>query len=244
MGKAYGLFRGTVADTSDTLKLGRIRVRIEGFYDDEAIQVSDIPWALPAMGLGESAGSGSGSFFVPKVGTRVYCMFEGGDVYSPVYIASALDGTKGQPTFKDTNYPDRMGHRFDNGVEIYVDKAEDVVKFTHPAGTSLTIDADGNITVAGAKDRVTALVGDETETIGGDEVKTIAGKETHTVVEDNVTTVTEAMTVSVGGILTVLASSLVIGTSGSGDCTVTIPGNISITATGTVSLIGSSVYLN
>lgn len=146
--KYAGNFRGKVVDTADPLQLGRVRIRVYGMTESSMIPIGALPWALPAMPISNGAGSSSGSFFVPEVNSEVFLFFEEGNPMSPVYFAEAQNGIKGQPSFKSTNYPKRVGFRLSNGVQMYIDKQSDVVVVTHPAGAAITIQADGGVVVS------------------------------------------------------------------------------------------------
>lgn len=146
--KCQGNYRGKVVDTADPLQLGRIRIRVYGMTEDSQIPVAALPWAIPAMPISDGAGSGTGSFFVPEVNSEVFLFFEEGNPMSPVYFAEAQNGVKGQPGFKSTHYPKRVGFRLSNGVQMYIDKQSDVVVVTHPAGATITIQADGGVVVS------------------------------------------------------------------------------------------------
>jgi len=149
LGDLNGFYRGVVVDTADPKKKGRVRVRVFAVMEELTDTDKDsIPWAVPAQGLTSGgAGIGFGVFSVPQVDSFVFVFFEAGDPFQPVYFAEATDGVHGQPTFKDTNYPDRRGFRLKNGVEFFVDEVNDLIKLTHPSGTEVTIDESGKVAI-------------------------------------------------------------------------------------------------
>jgi len=155
--KFHGNYRGKVVSNTDSSMLGRIKVEIFGVFD--GIAAADIPWAVPAFPLSSGAGSGFGSFAVPEVNSFVWCFFETGDVYQPVYFAEAPDGIHGLPSERTINYPDRKVWKTPNDIVIFVDDSEKEIKIVHPEGTYVQIDGDGKVTING---------GDIT--ISGDEV--------------------------------------------------------------------------
>ena len=74
------LFVGVVEDNKDDKRKGRVRVRVQGVFND--IQLDHIPWASPFRSLDGK------SFCVPAIGKIVNVLFNGGDIYDPQYIYS------------------------------------------------------------------------------------------------------------------------------------------------------------
>src|SRR5438105_1520677 len=75
----YGVYAGTVDDTTDPRELGRVRVRIFDIYgDDQDTPTDNIPWALPCFP--------SHSFNPPQVGDSVWVIFQHGSLDYPVYL--------------------------------------------------------------------------------------------------------------------------------------------------------------
>lgn len=145
--KFTGIYRGLVVDVADTEQYGRIRVKVYPTFAD--LETENIPWAVPAFGLFDGAGSNFGAFAIPKVGSYVFVFFEAGDVYQPVYFAEAPTAVRGLPDSRTTNYPDRKVWRTKNGIEIIIDDTEDdqIIKVIHSSGTYIEVDKDGNITL-------------------------------------------------------------------------------------------------
>jgi uncharacterized protein involved in type VI secretion and phage assembly len=77
VGQFYGKYRGTVVSNVDPQNMGRLSVTVP---DVSNIQTST--WAMPSAAL---AGSGSGFFAVPPVGSNVWVEFEQGDSDYPVW---------------------------------------------------------------------------------------------------------------------------------------------------------------
>lgn len=77
MGKYFGKYRGTVVDNVDPMQMGRLSVQVP-----DVSNVLTSTWAMPAA---QSAGSQSGSFFVPPVGSSVWVEFEQGDSDYPIW---------------------------------------------------------------------------------------------------------------------------------------------------------------
>ena len=75
---------GEVVDVEDPQKVGRIKVKVYGKFDD--IPVENIPWAYPGNNLSGGAASGGGFFSVPKKGSIVSVKFDMGNIYHPEYF--------------------------------------------------------------------------------------------------------------------------------------------------------------
>jgi len=73
-GACCGIFRGLVADASDPLATGRLRVQIP-----EILGI-DFVWALPCVPVGQAA--------IPAAGQSVWILFEQGDPKRPVWIGT------------------------------------------------------------------------------------------------------------------------------------------------------------
>jgi hypothetical protein len=74
---------GEVVDIEDPQKIGRIKVKVYGKFDQ--IPTEDIPWAYPANNTTASSASGGGFFSVPKLGSIVSIRFDSGNLYHPEY---------------------------------------------------------------------------------------------------------------------------------------------------------------
>lgn len=136
--KLTGIYRGLVEDNNDPSQYGRIRVRIYPHFS--GVDANILPWAVPAMPLFEGAGSGVGSFIVPEVGSYVFCFFEHGDVYQPVYFAEAQNAIKGLPTERTTNYPNRKVIKTTSGITVYIDDTSKVIDIKMPSAMELKVD--------------------------------------------------------------------------------------------------------
>lgn len=75
--KFYGKYRGTVLDNIDPMQTGRLLVQVPDV-------AGDLPssWALPCLPF---AGTGSGFFAVPAIGSIVWVEFEQGNPDYPVW---------------------------------------------------------------------------------------------------------------------------------------------------------------
>lgn len=147
-----GIYRGAVVDTTDPYQLGRIRIRAYPMF--AGIEKEQIPWATPAMPMFTGAGAGFSSFAVPDVETFVFCFFENGDPYQPVYFAEAQTALHGLPAFAYDNYPYSKVLQSKNGIICQIlDKAgSEKVLVIHPKGSYFYMDKDGNITAYAHKE--------------------------------------------------------------------------------------------
>lgn len=143
-----GIYRGVVENNDDTLKMGRVQVRIFGLHTDkilrgekEGIPTSDLPWAEPVLSIFEGSISGYGIWSVPLKGSHVMLFFEGGSYSQPRYFATvpgipitAPDVTKG---FNDPDgvYPDKLNesdfHRLARGTKDTVTSPAYSAQYPH-----------------------------------------------------------------------------------------------------------------
>jgi len=149
--KFYGNYRGLVTSVADPYYAGRIQVQIYPML--YGVDVALLPWAVPAMPISSGSGVGTGTFMVPAVGTYVWCFFENGDIYQPVYFAEAPTATIGIPaTAQGAGYPHTRVIRTPAGIEIVIDDALPYIQVTHPSGATIAIVADGSIAGISPKD--------------------------------------------------------------------------------------------
>ena len=73
-------YLGVIVDINDPLKQGRAKVKVFGIFDD--LPTEDIPWAEPGTASEYfGGGKGGGAVSIPRLGTVVYCSFEGENYY-------------------------------------------------------------------------------------------------------------------------------------------------------------------
>lgn len=135
---------GEVVDNTDPQNLGRIKVRVEGLYDD--ISTSDIPWALPTNSF---IGSKTGSLIVPPLGIIVAVSFMSGDPHLPVYLPTRVH-TK--DTIPDA-YSDKTLVFFetDDGDSFTIKQDEKELSINHSSGALFKIDRDGTVHIKASK---------------------------------------------------------------------------------------------
>lgn len=74
---------GEVVDIADPLKIGRVKIKVFGKFDQ--IPTEHIPWAYPANNMTAGSGTGGGFFSVPKLKSLVAVRFDNGNIYHPEY---------------------------------------------------------------------------------------------------------------------------------------------------------------
>ena len=140
---------GKVIDNSDPLYLGRVKIRVFGYYDEVADAA--LPWALPESTY---LGSKRGNFIVPEVNTIVRGYFDKGDDQKPIYTGLALNEENYATTelLKNideiTEYPNVMVlMHTDEGERVTLNRSSGEMKVSHRSGTTLTIAPNGAITI-------------------------------------------------------------------------------------------------
>ena len=141
-----GFYRGQVTNNLDPQQLGQIQVQVLPMLSGVAPAL--LPWASPAGPLFSGSGTGYGTFMVPEIGSWVWVFFEQGNIYQPVYFASASDGVHGIPSESQTNYPNRRVIHTKAGIVIYTDDTTKTIVLKTPGGLSATLDdASDSITL-------------------------------------------------------------------------------------------------
>jgi len=94
----YGQFNwwiGVVEDRNDPMKIGRYRVRIQGYHtsDKSILKTEELPWAMTVQPVGSAAISGIGDSGTGLVnGTTVVGFFSDGDMEQIPIIMGSLGG--------------------------------------------------------------------------------------------------------------------------------------------------------
>ena len=141
---------GIVVNNCDPDKIGRVQVKIYGYYDDLAI--NNIPWAVPDV---QSWTSTKGNFVVPELNTILRGYFDNGDEMKPVYDSLAFNSayTSKEGDFFDwytrtEDYPHTMVlFQTDQKDYLVMNKKTGELAFTHHTGTVMRVDPDGNIDI-------------------------------------------------------------------------------------------------
>lgn len=140
---------GKVIDNADPLYMGRVKIRILGYYND--ISDDAIPWALPEATY---LGSTQGTLIVPEVNTIVRGYFDQGDDQKPIYTAIAPSIDNYATSQMDEN-PDEMFDypnvmvlmHTDEGERVTLNRSNGDMSVTHRSGTKINITPNGAITI-------------------------------------------------------------------------------------------------
>lgn len=138
---------GKVIDNNDPLMMGRVKIKIFGYYDN--IAEDAIPWALPENSY---IGSKNGALIIPDENSILRGYFDNGDDQKPIYtsIAPSVTNYTTAKTYTDSmlNYPNLMTLlTVENGGYVTVNKQNGEVIIQQRAGTRITIDPTGSITI-------------------------------------------------------------------------------------------------
>lgn len=170
------LVRGIVVNNNDPEKRGRVKVRIPSYHGivnrtRNWTKDENLPWANPGIFI--SGGNDVGQRIVPVTGSRIFLMFEEGDISKPVYfggIPQLIGGNKlynandsttlggdviinSNDTMADINYTrsqSAQGVVFKSlkGFTIYYDDSDghEVVKIIDQAGQIIKMEALAPVT--------------------------------------------------------------------------------------------------
>lgn len=76
--KFFGKYRGTVLDNIDPMQTGRLMVQVS-----DVTNILPSSWAMPCLPF---AGTQSGFYAVPEIGSTVWVEFEQGDPDYPIWV--------------------------------------------------------------------------------------------------------------------------------------------------------------
>lgn len=153
---------GIVTDNDDPDKRGRLTVECPTIVSGDVLE-----WVEPIFSFVDSSKT-AGSFFVPNIGSQVEVEIEAEE-------DSQINGLEAKwrcslypygtvPEEFTENYPQRRGWKTSAGHVFYFDDTDDSITFqyTHPSGTEIKVDNDGNITL-GAGSGKSVLVGSDAD---------------------------------------------------------------------------------
>lgn len=141
----YGKYRGTVFNTLDPLKLGRIQAMVP-----EVLKGIPTGWAYPCAPV---AGLQAGFFSVPPQGSGVWIEFEGGDTSRPIWVGGywgTLEAPNESPV-PTPPLPTQKVWRSDTGMTIAMDDVLQTVTISDPlAQNKIELDVKtGSVTISG-----------------------------------------------------------------------------------------------
>ena len=141
-------FLGEVVNVKDDPeKLGRVKVRVFGVYDD--VKEDDLPWAQIVVPVTQGVHEGKGQYLGILKGTQVFGMFlDGKSSQLPMVIGTVpKEGDTNEKALE--NYPDNKVYETESGhYKEYDDTlGAERIKEYHKSGTYYEIDKDGNMTI-------------------------------------------------------------------------------------------------
>ena len=160
-------FLGSVVDVKDPLKLGRVKVKVFGVYDD--IDDADLPWAQIVVPVTQGVHEEQGQYLGILKGTQVFGIFlDGQNSQLPMVIGTVPKEGDANPK-ADANYPTNKVYQTETGhYKEYDDTpGAERIKEAHKSGTYYEMQADGSIKTHITKDNYSIVLGDESVTIAG-----------------------------------------------------------------------------
>lgn len=148
--KETNKWTGIVVNNCDPDKLGRVQIKIYGYYDDLAL--NNLPWAIPDI---PSLTNTKGNFIIPELNTIVRGYFDNADELKPVYDSVAFNSayTDENTNFQDwlirtEDYPQTMVlFQTDQHDFLIMNRKTGEISFTHHTGAVTRIDSNGNIQI-------------------------------------------------------------------------------------------------
>lgn len=153
---------GEVIDINDPLKIGRVKVRVWGKFDD--LDVEFIPWSNPISNFKSGSASGGSSFSVPKLNSIVGITFDNGDIYHPQYHYSQRLSDEVREEIKDsyenaqvivydtvTNghlkifFTEKKGLVLSYKDNVFNIKPDDTIKISAKSNVDITTDKNVNV---------------------------------------------------------------------------------------------------
>lgn len=161
-------FLGEVVNVKDDpLKLGRVKVKVFGVYDD--IADADLPWAQIVVPVTQGVHEEQGQYLGILKGTQVFGIFlDGQNSQLPMVIGTVPKEGDANPK-ADANYPTNKVYETETGhYKEYDDTpGAERIKEAHTSGTFYEMMADGSITTYITKDNYSIVLGDESVDIRG-----------------------------------------------------------------------------
>lgn len=137
---------GQVVDNNDPKQIGRVKVRIQGVFEDS--DANSLPWCYPMNPYGLGGRFNSSGFSVPEVGSKLTIIFPyDNDVYFPFYIGYFQTKITHQLGKFDVNenYPESYGFRDSTGTYFKINKTKKFIELNHVSGTKIMINNEGDL---------------------------------------------------------------------------------------------------
>ena len=134
-------FVGTVVDLNDPLKIGRVRVRALGVYDE--IADKDLPWAQVVVPINQGAHEGNGQYLGLLKGSQVFGMFLDGKNSQLPMVIGTIPKEGDDNSKAESNYPQNKVYETEKGNFKEWDDKDDRIKEGHHSGTYYEMTKDG-----------------------------------------------------------------------------------------------------
>lgn len=141
------IVNGIVEENNDPLHFGRIKVRVENLHS-EKMKTEDLPWVMSLNYT--SAVKLQGGLKLPDIGSKCWVLYTSDDLYSGIYVGCLPNITE---DFLQ-HYPNTYGFIDRSGTLFLVDTETDNYTFYHVSGTTLTVDAKGQVRLQVANNQV------------------------------------------------------------------------------------------
>lgn len=160
-------FLGEVVDVeNDPLKLGRVKVKVFGVYDE--IDPVDLPWAQIVVPVTQGVHDGKGQYLGILKGTQVFGVFlDGQNSQLPMVIGTVPK--KGDDNAKaKENYPHNKVYQTDRGHYKEWDDTEgkERIREQHKSGTFYEMMPDGSRETVVEENETLRVKGDATIKVG------------------------------------------------------------------------------
>jgi hypothetical protein len=129
------IYVGIVENNIDPKRLGRLKVRVLGVFDD--LKKEDLPWSSPFNTIDGR------SFSLPSIGKLVSIIFVKNDIYMPYYINSEnynINLKIRLDNMEDDNYSNFTALLYDHRTQVYSDDDEFKIDYYF---NNFSIDHDG-----------------------------------------------------------------------------------------------------
>jgi hypothetical protein len=136
-------YKGVVVDNDDPLKLGRVKVTIEGLLEGSK---DKLPWIAQRSSTMLGGQKEKGTFFAPSLNSELEIIFPLNDIYSGFYVGFWQTPNTHNAAFDD-GYPDKYGF-VDDGFKVTYDNNAKELVIEHPEGSRITIKPDGSVEIS------------------------------------------------------------------------------------------------
>lgn len=166
-------FIGEVKVNLDPNKLHRVKVHIPELFEGYA--ANDLPWFGCVRPLFQGNSNNTGWISIPRIGSRVVCVFDKGNINSGLVIGELMDSTNKIESVSDPDYPECWGFRDENNTYLKVNTNTKLLELHHSSGTKVEIDVTGNTTITVTDNCNVNIASNATINVGGNTTITSGG---------------------------------------------------------------------